>query len=160
MSQLLSAAKQLHQRGINLITPQLIKRGGIADLFNKPNKQISQLIAQAWLDGRPSQVNRKAITELLLKDGLIDKSDAVAIVIDPEPYSQWAVMSQQPPPPPPTQNYAGYWIINDPPNSIGLYVPYPERPAEVTNPELTNWVNQDPSCEPFLPSTVWIPYTC
>jgi hypothetical protein len=150
-------------------------------LINKTNKQISQLIAKAWLDCDPSIVNETTITDFLVENHLISEGDRkmVKVVIDTKPYSKWsdagASNKNKPKEKPPQENYVGYWTFFENPAIPGpnkletnLYVPFPDKPKQVTDATLDLWVKQSPAQAPFYPDpalglpedAVWIPYSC
>ena len=160
MSQLIESSRKLNECGVKVITAQLLGLldAGIRDIFDKPNKQISQLIAKKWLEG--TELTEDDVSEMLKQGG---HGDLFNIIIDRQPYTKWHSQNVCPEDQPPKANYEGYWTIperRDEP--IGLYIPFPERPSEkdVTSEYLQDWVNQDPGVEPFYPENVWIPYTC
>lgn len=157
----------------------LLQRG--LGLINKTNKQISQLIARAWLEHNPDLVNENAIIDLVVANKLISEGDRrkVVVVIDREPYSKWsdagASESYKPNLVPPEENYVGYWAFFENPQIPGphklvtnMYVPFPERPQEVSEKTLSLWVEQNPARPPFYPDpalglpqdAIWIPYSC
>ncbi|HBL61342.1 MAG TPA: hypothetical protein DDZ80_23805 [Cyanobacteria bacterium UBA8803] len=105
--------------------------------------------------------------------------NTVKVVIDSKPYSKWseagASETHKPQHLPPKQNYVGYWTFFEDPNLRGefklatnLYVPFPEKPEQVTAQTLKGWVGQEADKAPFYPDpelglppdAIWIPYTC
>ncbi|MGB5970407.1 MAG: hypothetical protein WBG70_18990 [Spirulinaceae cyanobacterium] len=155
MTQLLEASRELHKSGLKKVRVQdlfsLEQR--IRGVFDKPNKQISQLIAKKWLEG--AELTKNDIRQLL-------KEENLDIVIDKQPYSEWHRRKAHPEHPP-IHNYEGYWVIPDNPDEpIELYVPFPERPPEgqLATQELNDWIAQDSGVVPFYPTNVWIPYSC
>ena len=157
MSQIFHTLRKLHGDGLRKIDPPSLPslEQEIWDVFAKRNKQLSQLIAQKWLDG----------TELTVEDiKNLFKDQNLDVIIDKKPYTEWQSQESHPAQPP-THNYEGYWTIPDDLGNepIGLYIPYPERPPEecLSSEVLQEWIDQDSSAEPFYPHhNSWIPYSC
>jgi hypothetical protein len=114
-----------------------------------PNKKLSQLIAQSWLDGQRLTIDKK----FLVDSGLFSAEEAQ--------YIEEIQVDENPPGPP----YIGT-VTMDKTGSLQIYVPYPARPTEVenepTDEQLTRWVSSPLDSEPYLPGEInqWIPYSC
>lgn len=110
-----------------------------------PNKKLSQLIAQSWLDGQQVSFD----TQFLIDNHLLSENEAqyVEIHVDTTPCG-----------PPYIGKIEG--IVGG--DGYSMYIPYPNRPAEVTNEELTQWVDSPVDSSPYTPFKIsqWIPYTC
>lgn len=104
----------------------------LSETYNilSPNKKLSQLIAQSWLDGERLDINKK----FLIKNDILSKEEA-------EYYE--VVVRENPPGPP----YRG--VIDAVEGRI--VIPYPDRPAEVTDEDLEQWVNSDTNSPPWIP---------
>lgn len=159
MSQLLESSQKLRELGVTLLTTKSLENlsDDIRRAFDEPNKIISQLIAQKWLDN--AELTASDVSKALKKGGHGDKYD---VFIDKKPYTEW--QSRLPhAKKPPAMNYEGYWTIPERDEvPIGLYIPFPERPpkTDLTDQALQDWVDQSPSVAPFYPENVWIPYSC
>jgi hypothetical protein len=110
-----------------------------------PNKKLSQLIAQSWLDGQEVSFDK----QFLIDNHLLSENEAeyVEINVDTTP--------------------SGPPYIGKIEGMLGgggylMYIPYPNRPSEVTNEELNHWVSSPVDSAPYTPFEIsqWIPYTC
>ena len=120
--------------------------------FIGPNKKLSQLIAQSWLDGERLEINK----DWLIEQGLISEEEAsyFKVMVDSNPREK----------PSPDHKYIGDITVDEEGEERKLlkYIPYPERPnaEELTDEVLEEWVNSDPNSAPWLPINPYIPYTC
>ncbi|MEH1819134.1 MAG: hypothetical protein V7L31_08665 [Nostoc sp.] len=109
-----------------------------------PNKRLSQIIAQSWLENREINIDK----EFLVNNGIISEFEA-QFQIDIH------VERDQPP-----REYKGG--ITPQANGYKINVPYPKRPSSENLPEdvLREWVENDSNSAPWTPTNEWIPYTC
>lgn len=121
-----------------------------------PNKKLSQLIAQSWLDGQKLHIDK----EWLIKQGLISQKEAPyyddkRIEVDESP-------NPEPDPDHPSgPKYIGRITFTEE-GKIRMYIPYPERPPveNLTDEDLKEWVESPEDSKPWLPKNPYIPYTC
>ena len=123
--------------------------------FIGPNKKLSQLIAQSWLDGQRLDINKK----WLLEQGFISQEEAPyydeMIEVERNP-------SEKPDPEHPNgPKYIGIITLTEE-GKLHMYIPYPERPnvEGLTDEVLKEWVNSTTDSAPWLPAHPYIPYTC
>ncbi len=120
----------------------------------RPNKKISQLIAQSWLDGCDLTFNK----DFLVQEGIISSEE--------EPYFNEPDVDRNPNQNPDPGNPDGPKYIGNitftAEGRLQMYIPYPARPDDnlVSNEDLKDWVNSDTNSTPWLPSNPYIPYTC
>ncbi len=95
------------------------------------NKKLSQLIAQSWLDETRIPLRDK---DFLIENGILSTEEAkfYNIVVEEN--------IQGPP-------YEG--SINAVTATISI--PYPERPREVSDKALRDWVDSPSDCAPWIP---------
>jgi hypothetical protein len=100
-----------------------------------PNKKLSQLIAQSWLEGQKLHIDKKFLIE----------NDIVSV--EEADYYKYEIERKKNPP---------YKIRIDtvPVDTAkkGMFeISYsPERPSEVTDEELNEWVNSDTNSSPWF----------
>ena len=123
-----------------------------------PNKKLSQLIAQSWLDGQRLNINK----DWLIEQGFISQKEAPyyddeKIKVEPNP---------EPNPEPNQPLYIGLITFTEE-GELGMYIPYPDRPDEclpdekpLTDEVLRKWVESPEDSKPWLPEHRYIPYTC
>jgi hypothetical protein len=115
-----------------------------------PNKKLSQLIAQSWLNGERFSFDK----QFLIDYGIFSEEEAQFI-------EDIQVIEE-----PPEPQYIGTITMNRE-GCLQIYIPYPQRPTgvenEPTDEQLTRWINSDVNSEPFVPwdeFSPWIPCTC
>jgi hypothetical protein len=117
-----------------------------------PNKKLSQLLAQSWLDGQDLNINK----DWLVEKGIISPDEAgnyeVEVDSNPEPKPD--------PGKPDGPKYIGLITLTEE-GKLHMYIPYPKRPDEgkVSNEDLEQWVNDSDPNHP-IPANIWIPYSC
>lgn len=119
----------------------------VSQPFNiiRPNKKLSQLIAQSWLDHQELNIDRLS----LIQNSLLSEFEAqfvTKVKVDEDP--------EGPP-------YLGGITVGK--DGYRIFIPYPkQRPDVVTDDELTTWVNSTVGSEPYTPFGIsqWIPYSC
>jgi hypothetical protein len=91
---------------------------------------------------------QKEVIKLLVEEEIISEEEAQYIGVD---------VDSNPPGPP----YVGH-IQEGVDPILTLYIPYPQRPSQVTSEELTTWVDSKIDSAPYSPFEIsqWIPYSC
>ncbi|MBD2129190.1 hypothetical protein NDI39_03630 [Microcoleus sp. ZQ-A2] len=108
-----------------------------SDTYNvlSPTKKLSQLIAQSWLDGQKLTIDKNFLVE----------NDIVSV--EEADYYKYEIMGKKEPP----------YVIHidtvhvDQEQKGTIQITYsPERPGEVTEEELNEWVNSDTNSSPWF----------
>lgn len=182
MSELLSAAKFLFDRGVKEITIDVLKQteqtenSGARSLADPqhalpyliPNKKLSHLIARSWLPGVEGEKikatllsgNQSEIQELMIQTGVVSKDEAK--------FCRFDVDSNPQPNQPPLGAFAGSIVEEANPNTPEILIfkiPYPQKIESdwgLTEEQLRSWLATSPESEPWEPFQFsrWIPYTC
>jgi hypothetical protein len=108
-----------------------------SDTYNvlSPSKKLSQLIAQSWLDGQPLHVDK----QFLIENDIVSVEEA--------DYYKYEIFPKHEPP------YIIYidTVQVDQEQKGTIQITYsPERPCEVTDEELKEWVNSDTNSSPWF----------
>jgi len=108
-----------------------------SDTYNvlSPSKKLSQLIAQSWLDGQPLHVDK----QFLIDNDIVSVEEA--------DYYKYEIFPQHEPP------YLIYidTVHVDEEEKGTIRITYsPQRPGEVTDEDLKNWVNSDTNSSPWF----------
>jgi hypothetical protein len=91
-----------------------------------PTKKLSQLIAKSWLDKQPITINK----EFLVQNNIFSEKEIELFEIEE------------------SENPQGGYIdaVN-----FKIHIPYPERPSQVTDEELQQWLNSPENSPPWVP---------
>ncbi|GAB4182480.1 MAG: hypothetical protein Fur006_18360 [Coleofasciculaceae cyanobacterium] len=95
-----------------------------------PTKKFSQLIAKSWVGGEPVPTEEQELKAFLVHHDIFSKKEAELFTIETQ------------------ESGTGY--INAPTFEI-RFVYSQERPQEVTEPELQEWINSPENFPPWVP---------
>jgi hypothetical protein len=99
-----------------------------------PTKKLSQLIAKSWLEQQPITLDK----DFLVKNDILSEKEAEIFEIDEDEQ------------PSQTEGSIGDGGYIDAVN-FKIHIPYLERPPEVTNEALQNWINSSENSPPWVP---------
>ena len=115
-------------------------------------KLISQLIAKSWLDTDEGKKIKQTLLygteediKQLMRENGVDWDDLYA-PLTVKPRVDWNTF------------WGNFQEVAGPDEPLVINVPYPPRPAEVTDQQLTDWIND--KSDRVYPPTAYIPLTC